>query len=207
MLIKIKNIMKRYIWKWRDLNTEKPDEGFSVKEIIKWLISGIVFACVCWGGCYFIRYLLDGHVKNAQELQDTYGLQLLGRVELSEEKYRGIDRFLSALNRKRKGYMDSIEYVATSLKTLKMNEMLLCVDNEIEKLQVLAEGLKKYYTSLKVGNMVHVSIEALKTAKDTEGIILAVAIGETTYKEIKRTLDVCRLQEIPILGVVVVEMM
>ena len=49
------------------------------------------------------------------------------------------------------------------------------------------------------------SAAALEKAVQSDGILLAVQPGITTYSEVERALEQCRLQEIPILGFLCVE--
>ncbi len=190
-----------------DAVLEMINETPPVRQMIKWLMLGMVLTCAGWGGYYFIKYLLDTHLKSFREMKDTYGLQILGRTALSGEKQKGIDGLLALTNCKRKGRMDSVEYIALSIKTLKPEHILLCLNQEIDELRIFADEVKKYGREIAMGAMVHENCEALRTAKQAVGIILAVAVEKTTHEEIRRTLDVCRLQNIPVLGVVVVEKM
>ena len=52
---------------------------------------------------------------------------------------------------------------------------------------------------------VHQDDKALQVAKDAEGVIIVAEVNGTISREIRRELEVCRIQGIPVLGTVVVE--
>ena len=46
--------------------------------------------------------------------------------------------------------------------------------------------------------------DSLQLAKDMDGVVLVVEEGKTTQSEVIRELEVCRMQKIAMLGVIVV---
>lgn len=193
---------------------DQEDEEDEAEEIVlpetsenpvKWLVIGIFLMCVVWGGYYLVKYLMDKHVKTSEELQDCYGLQLLGRLEMDRVEKKGLTGWLERAERKSRGNVDTIDYVATAIQSLNAKQVMLCVEQENAKLQEAASLLLQQCPGVQVGNMVHTDSEALESAKTMDGIILLVGIGYTNQRELRRSLDVCRLQKIPMLGVVAVE--
>ncbi|MBR5509883.1 MAG: hypothetical protein IKV59_07505 [Lachnospiraceae bacterium] len=176
-----------------------------VKEMVKWLVIGILLLCVCWGGYYLMVYLLDSHVRSASELQQRYGLQILGRVDQTGAEEKGINGWLNRMDRKRKGKADSVEYIAAAIDALQVQKLQLCLNQNHAAAKGLADELVKECNNLAVGNMIHLDSESLEKAKQMDGIILLAVAGDTEQKQIRRDLDVCRMQKIPVMGVIVVE--
>lgn len=179
----------------------------STRDVFKWGLAGVFLACVCWGVYYIVKYLFNTNIKNSKELSCMYGIQTLGIVEAPATPKKGIDGFLSKLDRKRKGYTDTVEYICATINTLNLKKPLLCFEHELEELQTLSSVFAKQCTNLSIENMLHHDVSALEVAKSSDGIILMVAVGKTDYREIGRELDVCRIQRIPVYGVVVVDKM
>lgn len=176
-----------------------------LKELIKWVVASIFLMCVCWGGYYLFKYLFDNHVKSVSELQHRYGLQLLGKVRYSGMPRKGIDGLLERLDRKRKGSSDAPEYVAAVINSLSVQHPLLCLDQTYMDAKKLADILMDECHKLEVSNFIHMDSAALEKAKNKDGVILMVILGYTEERQFCRELEICRMQEIPVLGTVVVE--
>lgn len=189
--------------KLMEANPSTPES--SPKDVIKWLIVGMFLACVCWGIYYIAKYLLDTHLKGAWELPKTYGIQLFGRVEAMNGKEKGITGFISRMNQKRKGQADTVEYITASLKSMNIGEVLLCFNHDVIELQQLSDRFLERCNNIIVGDMLHQDCDTLEKAKGVDGVILAVAVGKTDHKEIERELNVCNLQNIPVIGAVVLD--
>lgn len=179
-------------------------ETFS-ENPVKWVIIGIFLLCVCWGGFYLLRYLFDRHVKSAEELQKRYSLHILGRLETGDKLEKGINRWLSDLQRKSKGSPDTLDYITAAIQALDAKKLLLCIEQGCGQLTKVSEAVQSACNDVQVGNMVHLDKMALEVAKGMDGVILTAVVGHTDQKEIRRELDVCRLQGIPVFGVIVVE--
>ena len=55
--------------------------GYSAKSVIKWILTGIIALVVLWGAGFGLKYLFDRHIKSVRELQNIYGLHLLGNID------------------------------------------------------------------------------------------------------------------------------
>lgn len=188
-----------------DVNNEVLES--STRDVVKWVLAGIFLACVCWGVYYIIKYLFNTNIKTTKELSYMYGIQTLGIIEIPATQKKGIDGFLSKLDRKRKGHTDTVEYISATINALDLKRPLLCFENDLEEFQVLSEAFVKKCANLSIENMLHHDGSALENAKNSDGVILMVAVGKTDCREIGRELDVCRIQRIPVYGVIVVDKM
>lgn len=173
----------------------------SNKVMLKWAIVGIFLTmCIC-GGYYFIKYLVGQDVKSADEVHNMYGLHLLGHVFMTDSTPNIIDRWINKLEEKCGKSFDSMEYVEEMIVSLNVDHVVVCGDAAKEVFEnAVLDGIK-----LQLMKFVHQSREALQEATGSDGEILVVQTGKTTHREIKRELEVCYIQNIPVRGVIVVE--
>ena len=172
---------------------------------VKWFAVGMFLMVVCWAAFYSLKYLLDKHVKTVEELVKVYNLPLLGHVEMRDHPQKGINEWLYLQRRNRRGAIDTISYVSTIINSLNENRLFLCINPECDKELQFSSQVQKSCGKLQVGSMIHQDGEALGTAKCAEGIIMTVVIGYTDQREIRRALEVCRIQNFRVLGVIALE--
>lgn len=184
--------------------TEETEEFNSVKSLIKWLLVAVFLACVCWGGYYCVKYLFDKRIKTSDELQDVYHLRILGKLEKPQEVKNVIDRRLAEWERKLSSPADSISHVKGMILSLDKKKILFSGNLSKETLEIVQELWQKDPEFKHMG-FVHQDDAALHEAKDSEGVIIVAEVNETVSREIRRELEVCRIQGIPVLGTVVVE--
>ncbi len=80
-----------------------PQNGISVKDLIKWLVVGIFGFVVLWGACYFFKYLLDPSIKTLDEVKNM-NISIIGHVENETEHLNLIER----LEQKKNGPFDTV---------------------------------------------------------------------------------------------------
>ncbi len=193
-----------------DLLEEEEEEeeelsiGDRVKSLIKWMIIAIFLAGVCWGGYYCMKYLFDKRIKTSDELQDVYRLRILGKLEKPHEEKNKIDQKLEDLRRKMNTPPDSLSHVKSMILSLNKKNIIFSGNLEEESLNIV-KGLWEKESDYKYMRFVHQDDKALQVAKDAEGVIIVAEVNGTISREIRRELEVCRIQGIPVLGTVVVE--
>lgn len=189
-----------------ETSTEKIDEnGISIKETIKWTFIGVVLSCICWGTYYVIKYIFDKHIKNSEDFRHKYGLPLIGKIEKNSAEKCGLDAWIENLYEKSDAPGDSEEYIAQYICAIDKKNLILCGNMDDIDIVEIAEKLCDRCAKIKYEEFIHRAGNALVKAKDTDGIILLVHIGKTKYLEIKRELEVCRMQHISVEGVIVID--
>lgn len=179
------------------VQTSDPQNGISVKDLIKWLVVGIFGFVVLWGAYYFFKYLLDPSIKTLDEVKNM-NISIIGHVENETEHPNLIER----LEQKKNGPSDIVEYLAAAIEALPGEKVLLCVDPAVEEEKQLGTALEQTAGKLHVVASVHGDADALEQAKHADGVILCVRLGKTSRKELIRELEVCRMQKIDVWGVV-----
>ncbi len=177
--------------------SEEVQSQHSIKTMAKWILLGIVLMIAIWSGYYILKYLFDRHVKSARELQNVYGLCLLGNVVLPGEKRNVVDQWIDRAAKSSQIPTDTPDYVKHMIALMGGKNVIVCGavhDTEIRQL----------FPGMVFEDFVHQSQVALQKAKESDGIILLVKKGRTYYHEIRRELEICDLQGIIIMGTIVV---
>ena len=177
----------------------------SLKSILKWIIIGIVLTLGVWGGCLVIKYLLNKSVKTTEELKEMYEIPLLANITFSEPEKNRVDRMLKAWLVKHRMSTDSLNYFKMMIASLGIKKIAVSGVSENTGKQ-FGELLEIEDVELNLVNgFLHQNSESLRAALDLDGEILVVEKGKTLHQEIKRELDVCRIQNIKVLGFIAVE--
>lgn len=185
--------------------TALPEQPDQTKAAGKWIGIGTLLGCVLWGGYYLVRYLMDTRIRSAEELQQRYGLQILGRAACDAAPEKGINGWISRMEQRRRGMPDTLAYISAAIEALEAETIILTLDQNDPVSVKLAETLASACTSLTCCNLIHLDGETLVKAKTVDGVVLLAAAGQTDHRQVRRELEVCALQKIPVLGAVVVE--
>ena len=180
--------------------TEEPAE--TAPSPVKWVIIGIFLMGVCWGGFYMLKYLLDKHIKTSDEIR-SYRLPLIGCLEGHGPVYTGLNKKIEQLRRRTKESADTEDYVAASLDALDVPGILLCGDQKDEDVNQVMASLKEKSAKAELSDYPGQDSDALERARE-KGVVFVVHLGHTTRTELKREMEVCRMQKIGVLGAVVI---
>ncbi len=173
----------------------------------KWLAIGIFLACVCWGGYYLIKYLLDKHIKTAEEVVSCYNLPLIGKIAVAGDEGKGLSGYLDRLYRRWKGKADTDDYIVSTVDALDAQRILVCGDTRDMETQNLMRTLEERCGKVESGGLLSKDADMLKKTKAADCIVLLVRVGQTKYSELQRELDVCWMQQIAVKGVVALDVL
>lgn len=178
-------------------------QEIDIKAVIKWVLIGMILTGGLWGVYFIVKYLLDKSIKTTEELKKLYDVPLLGNIVYSTSKRNLIDRILTKWSSNCDMPADSIDYVRDMLCSLGVTRAVICgaSENVKERLsgELKTEKIKLFWTEF-----LHQSSEAFRKALDSDGEILIVETGKTGHQKIKRELEVCCMQNIKVLGILVV---
>lgn len=183
------------------LGTAGAETGPVSVNPIKWLVIGIFLLCVCWGGYFMLKYLLDKHIKTSDEVK-TYRIPLIGCLEGQKKQYKGLDALIEKMAGKSKSPADSVDYIAASIEAMDAKEILLCGDLKDETARQVMDSLKEKCARIEISEYPGQDSAALERAGE-RALVFLVQIGKTTRTELQRELEVCRMQKIVVLGAVV----
>ena len=175
-------------------------KNISLKAMCKWLLVGIVAFAFIWGTLQLAKYLTDSVIKTLDEVKKMK-LPVIGYVRNEKAHMSILDR----MEQKKNDISDSTDYIAATINAFPEQQILLCGDlNNVWEQQMLDE-IQKRTSNLAITDWIHEDITALKNAKKSDGVIFAINLRKTSIKQLQKALDVCKLQKITVLGVVVIE--
>ena len=185
-----------------NVEVESAGTSLSVKDIIKYMIVGLFLTCACWGGWFFFKYLLDNHVKDSEELSRTFGVKVLGVAEGEKHpfwgKYTVLDRLFNRRN------ADSRIYISSMIEMLQKEHILICGDQDNAEIQMCKQWISEGKKGIEVGDLLSRDNKTLELSKNNDGVIGVFQVGRSTYAEVQKELQICNLQNIELLGIIII---
>lgn len=178
--------------------------SFAFKSLIKWIVSGMFVLLVCWGGMFVLRYMLSRQVRTPLCLEKNYHLAIIGRINDSIELKSGIDGCIQHLREKHVNLSDNVEYVIHAILSLGKRKVVFCGNDRSPFVADLISALQQNQMDIFRDGFVYQSKKSLERAKESDGVILLVALNATTHEDIQRELAACHIQNIPVLGAIIV---
>ncbi|MCD8197556.1 MAG: hypothetical protein LUE24_10415 [Lachnospiraceae bacterium] len=179
--------------------------SLSFSGMKKYVLIGAVVGLFLWACWFGLSYLLDKSIRTYGEAKDCYRVPMLGRLAADDGKARGIDGMIDALYCRIKGSADTIPYVISAINTIGDERTVLCGNIEYEEVQAVMEEFQKNCAQIEIDDFAGKSVHALERVKETGREILVVRIGKTKKAEIRRELEICRMQKIKVVGMVAIE--
>lgn len=167
---------------------------------VKWaLIVGVVFGML-GAGWYAVIYLLDGHVKNEDELL-AYGLHPFAVVKGSEERKKpnALDRLLMPKYR-----YQSDDYLAEALDVLDAESIVICGDLGDADIANHAQSVAETSQKLLVAPQMVESAKTQAKAKQADGVVLFVHLWKTKRADLEQEIRICQKIGARVLGVAII---
>ena len=168
-------------------------------KMLKWAVLGGFTFFVLAGGWYVLAFLLDGSVKDTDELEERYGLHLLARVEpegTAKKNLRGLDKLFAE-----KPLYNDGAYLSAALSATGASGLVLSGD--LTNAQI-AQTMK---TAAQAGGYKvcdRFAVDAQAVADKTDGVVLFVQPWVTKNTQVLRELEICEFNGLPVLGFVAV---
>ena len=168
-------------------------------KMLKWAVLGGFTFFVLAGGWYVLAFLLDGSVKDTDELEERYGLHLLARVEpegTAKKNLRGLDKLFAE-----KPLYNDAAYLSAALSATGVSGLVLSGD--LTNAQI-AQTMK---TAAQAGGYKvcdRFAVDAQAVADKTDGVVLFVQPWVTKNTQVLRELEICEFNGLPVLGFVAV---
>lgn len=168
-------------------------------KMLKWAVLGGFAFFVLAGGWYVLAFLLDGSVKETDELEERYGLHLLARVEPEgavKKNLRGLDKLFAE-----KPLYNDGAYLSAALSATGVSGLVLSGD--LANAQI-AQTMK---TAAQAGGYKvcdRFAVDAQAVADKTDGVVLFIQPWVTKNAQVLRELEICEFNGLPVLGFVAV---
>lgn len=165
----------------------------------KWATLGAVALFVLAGGWYVLMFLLDGSVKDTDELEERYGLHLLARVEpegAAKKNLRGLDKLFAE-----KPLYNDAAYLSAALSAAGVSGLVLSGD--LANAQI-AQTMKAAAQAGGYKVCDRFAVDAQAVADKTDGVVLFIQPRVTKNAQVLRELEICEFNGLPVLGFVAV---
>ena len=175
------------------------DDWKPKNKMLKWAVLGGFAFFVLAGGWYVLMFLLDGSVKDTDELEERYGLHLLARVEpegTAKKNPRGLDKLFAE-----KPLYNDGAYLSAALSATGVSGLVLSGD--LANAQI-AQTMK---TAAQAGDYKvcdRFAVDAQAVADKTDGVVLFIQPWVTKNAQVLRELEICEFNGLPVLGFVAV---
>lgn len=196
------------------------DTTVNVKPSIASIIAGFLAGAIAAFALRAFLYTISKNIHGEDEVKYLFGTTVFGVVDASAH---GKKRLLSAVDRLLKkvktGRKKSLSY-ETQLQLICTNILICCKNNGITKvhlsgsemkkvpsvvLKTIRETLEKAGIEVSNGNGVAYDADSLMELAEKKNGILVEVSEKTSCEEIAKELNLCRQNEVSILGVVLVE--
>lgn len=175
------------------------DDWKPKNKMLKWAVLGGFAFFVLAGGWYVLMFLLDGSVKETDELEERYGLHLLARVEpegAAKKNLRGLDKLFAE-----KPLYNDGAYLSAALSATGISGLVLSGD--LANAQI-AQTMK---TAAQAGGYKvcdRFEVDAQAVADKMDGVVLFIQPWVTKKTQVLRELEICDFNGLPVIGFVAV---
>lgn len=188
--------------------------GISKKYIVLGGFVGIFLSCL-W---IAFRYIVGARVKNTRELQEGYGLRLLGNLDMQNKKRKPlafVDAWLKKCRYREKWTLEEqLELATTNLivtcKKFQMEKVFFTTSlhlNEEEKQPILQimKSMQEQGIEAVFGENIIRNTKAFVQMSEIGQVVLVEKIENTEYKALEKELTLCKEQKAEVIGVIALE--
>lgn len=198
----------------QNLELAENSENTSINLIhAKMLILGILvgfFLVVCW---YALLYILSNRMRTADDLEEVYGMRLMGTLTIKTKKNIVDRKIQEAFSGKNDfTYEEQMRMICAGIRISAKKlgiQKLYITGSSREKLDSyyaeIAKQLKAQNLDVQYGVSVIYDPESLEKMAESDGVVLVEKTGSSLYKDIKKEMDCCLSNKVQIIGAVVLE--
>lgn len=185
---------------YREYYAEEKHVPDNTSAMLKWgIVLGVLFGGMM-AAFYGVLFLMDGHVKNIDELKRVYGLHPIAHLNGNKKSSRCvIDRMLSS-----KQKYNSTAYLCAALDAMQAKRIHVCGDMENAQLAAQMKHLVDQ-EGITVSDCLAVDVNAQQLAREADGVVLYVQLWNTKHADLLRELEIAGNIDVRVLGVVVVD--
>lgn len=173
--------------------------GFSKKSVAFGAVIGAVLLAL-W---FAVKYLLDRHVKDADDVL-LKGIPVLAEIEGKSEPKKGIDRWIYNWLNKGKSVLQDSAYLKQTVGDKAFSKALISGNRNDADVTMLMDELTAADSRLVSAGMLSSDAAAVETAKDADALILIVHAMKDYRDEVRKTLQVAKTAGKQLLGAVII---
>ena len=198
--------------------TEQAGNGFQIGYVSKKYIllgggAGIFLVC-CYVAC---RYLVSACLRVKEDLEECFGIVNLGTIPVHKPKKKimgCVDRWIiSRLKENNSRFSEEDRYhmicagIRIGAKKSDMQSVYLtgvCNDEFCEQIKaLLCNKMEGSIETVRYGKSVVYDPESLEMLVSSDGVVLVERINGSRYDELKKEIEICRQNQIKIIGSVI----
>ena len=199
-------------------NEEKTEDELNVTSIVvptvqhinlKFIILGIALGLVFPCGCIFLKYLLSSKIRVPEEVENVFGLTVLGHITDQTAKCPTIFKkyYHHLTSEEQMKLIVSEIHVIAEKEELK--KIFITTSAMTERSKCICEEISRAVNEIGVECSFEKSVlfdpQAVKTMANADGVIFVEQIDISRYEEIAKEKEISIQSHIKSLGVVVVE--
>lgn len=205
-----------------ETETEIVTDPLPVPEVkvinLKYILFGMVlgFFCVfCW---FALKYILSPKLHVSHEITDYYKIPVIGILKVSEQPKRFlsvIDQWIVSIFQKNLKHISNghqMEMVCTTTQVAaerhQMKQVYLTGTCQGAKWEQIVSGLKQRMGetvgSISYGKSVMSDSDSLRKMTNADGVVFIEYVDGSRCDEIQREIEICRENNVAIIGSVVV---
>lgn len=201
-------------------NNEVAKEPESITPVVskKMVVIGFIGGAAIIFFVAALIYLFNTKIRVEDDIEEIYGIKRLGIIEINDNNkkrlFSFIDRFIIRLRHSNMHSFtreDSIKMILASIRVMARKEnrsKIYITGSEIknEEAQILveiAEELKNTGIEINIGTPILYNPEALEKLIETEMVMFIEKAGITLYRELADEIEICRQQDVKIVGAVI----
>ena len=195
--------------------TVKSKRHISKKYILVGAVLGLILAAIV----IIIKYIATSTIKTSKEIEENFGLQLLGSFEGNDPFYKNrktkLDRWLRKKKNRTKGSLSAdemTELIATKIKIEAekkgLHHICLALDGRMSDNTGFLDAMIRKVgdePSIKVIRNILEQPEDLAGMSEMDGIVLIEQTNRSDYEDLKKVCALCRNYQVNVIGSIVVE--
>ena len=212
-----------YLLSQPDEETEASNQDAAVKTSRhiskKYILAGAFLGLILAAIVIIIKYIASGTIKTDKEIEEDFGIQVLGRFDANDPFYQKrktkLDKWLRSLRNRKTDkipYDEMVNLVVTkiSIEAEKRNlqQIALIVDGKVTGNTDFVEAVMQ-----KVGEKPGIQVisnilersGAIAGASNMDGAVLISQIGKTRFDDIRSICVLCANYKINVIGSIVLD--
>ncbi|MDO4941749.1 MAG: hypothetical protein Q4E73_02770 [Lachnospiraceae bacterium] len=195
--------------------TEKTEPQIDVINI-KYILLGMAvgfFILFCYYACL---YIFNKGLHSASEMEVDLGVSVIGTMNRSKLKNEKTNPSIFRIFREkepRMTYEECLEVICMKVKMAvnknKIRSLYITSTADSEEINQLKERLQQlmedFDCKVTIGNSVVYDVDSLTDLSDSDGVLFLEEVNQSPYSEIAQEVEICRKNDIFVIGTVVVE--
>lgn len=192
--------------------TEPNIQVINIRYILMGMAAGF-FISFCYYAC---SYIFNKGLHSASEIQMDLGISVMGTMNRNKLKNEKKDPLIFRIFKGKEHqmtYEEWLEVICTKIKMTvsknKIKSLYITSTADSEEINRLKKKLQQltgdFDCKVTIGNSVVYDVDSLTSLSDSDGVLFLEEVNQSPYSEIVQEIEMCRKNDIFVVGAVVVE--